>query len=543
MRPRMLASIIAVAAAFAGCQSPHQPATPLREDLSGYNRSVTTNSALARKYFQQGLVLYYGFNHDAAISSFSEVGALDSTCAMAWWGRSISAGPNINNPFMDSAAAYAAWEAVNRAVHLSPYVSEVEQDLIRALASRYTWPIPEDRKALDVAYAGAMKGVWLKHPDDPDVGVLYADALMNLRPWDLWTPQGEPRPETPQIIEVLQGVLDRDPRHPGACHFMIHTMEASPHPERALEAADSLRNRIPGAGHLVHMPSHIDIRLGRYDEAVKANQRAIAVDSTWAAQGGFYTIYRAHNYHFLTYAAMFDGRKDLALKAGRDMVQALPLEIVRAFPDFLDGFLGVPYHVMVRFGMWDSMLVEPEPPSDLVVTRAFWRYGRTLALSALGRVTEAKKELAALKGAYKEVPESRLIGNNTARTVIEIGLPMAEGEYEYRRKNYDRAFRLLRIAVQRDDSLRYDEPWGWMMPVRHALGALLLEQGRVDEAERVYSQDLLLHPGNGWALKGLAECMERTNRSNEAREVEARLDHAWARSDITLESSCFCRIE
>ena len=229
------------------------------------------------------------------------------------------------------------------------------------------------------------------------------------------------------------------------------------------------------------------------------------------------------------------------MKAARGLVNSMPLETVRMFPDFLDGFLSVPYHVMVRFGMWNELLKEPEPPPDLHATVAFWRYGRTIALSALGRVRDAEKELAALKAAYGAVPESRYLGNNPVRTVLEIGLPMAEGEFEYRRKNYGKAFRLLRTAVQRDDSLKYDEPWGWMMPVRHALGALLLEQGRVKEAEEVYSQDLVLHPGNGWALKGLAECYKRADRLDEAQNVEEDLQIAWARSDIDLQSSCFCR--
>ena len=541
MRHYVTGVVLAAILFLTGCQESYQPKMPLRADLSGYERPFTTASPLALKYLQQGLVLYYGFHHEAAIASFDEAGMLDSTCAMVWWGRSISAGPHINNPFMDSATAYGAWEDLKHAQRLAAGASEVERDLIGALAARYAWPLPEDRRSLDIAYADAMREVRTKHRDDMDVAALFVDALMNLRPWDLWTPQGEPRPETPEIISVLEEILRKEPNHPAACHFMIHTMEASPFPDRALAAADSLRNRIPGVAHLVHMPSHIDIRLGRYEAAIRANEMAVAVDSTWPIQPGFYAVYRAHNYHFLAYAAMFDGQKEKAMKAARGLVKSMPLETVRMFPDFLDGFLSVPYHVMVRFGMWNELLKEPEPPPDLYATVAFWRYGRTVALSALGRVREAEKELATLKAAYREVPESRYLGNNPVRTVLEIGLPMAEGEFEYRRKNYGKAFRFLRTAVQRDDSLKYDEPWGWMMPVRHALGALLLEQGRVKEAEAVYSQDLVLHPANGWALKGLAECYQRADRMDEAQTVEEKLQVAWARSDIDLQSSCFCR--
>ena len=462
---------------------------------------------------------------------------------MAWWGQAISAGPNINNPLMDSTAARNAWLAIQRAAELSEGVSALEADLIGALTARYAWPVPEDRRSLDVAYADSMRGVWKRHPGHPDAGVLFADALLNLRPWDLWREDGSPQPETPEIIERLETVLGTAPDHPGACHFYIHTLEASPHPERAEAAAEVLRDRIPGAGHLVHMPSHIDIRTGKYDAAVKANLRGVSVDSTWARQGGFYTLYRAHNYHFLAYAAMFDGRRELALKASRDMVGQIPLELVREYADFLDGFIAVPIHVMVRFGMWEELIAEPEPPVDLVATRAFWHYGRTVAFAALGRVQEASNEFILLKQAYDSVPESRLIGNNQARTVLEVGLPMAEGELEYRRRNYPRAFALLRESVERDDALRYDEPWGWMMPVRHSLGALLLEQGRIQEAEEVYRTDLTVHPENGWALKGLAECLHKTGRHHEAEETNERFQATWARSDIIIRSSCFCRTD
>ena len=515
----------------------------LRDDLLVYHFEVTTSSPEAQKYFDQGVALYYGFNHEAAIASFRQAVALDSGFAMAWWGQAIAAGPNINNPFMDSAAAHSAWYASLRATELTDRVTPVEANLIRAIRARYAWPVPEDRRALDVAYADSMRLVWRRHPHHSDAGALFADALLNLRPWDLWREDGSPQPETPEILETLESVLSREPDHPGACHFYVHTVEASPHPERAGPAADVLRDRVPGAGHLVHMPSHIDIRTGNYDAAVKANQRGVSVDSSWASQGGFYTLYRAHNYHFLAYAAMFDGRRALALKAAREMVGQIPLELVREYPDFLDGFIAVPTHVMVRFGVWEELLAEPEPAADLIATRAFWHYGRTIAFAALGRVKEASSELELLKQAYGRVPDSRLIGNNTARTVLEVGLPMAEGELEYRRGNYSKAFALLREAVRRDDALRYDEPWGWMMPVRHSLGALLLEQGRLLEAEEVYREDLQIHPGNGWALNGLAECLHRSGKHHEAGETDAAFRAAWARSDIIIRASCFCRTE
>jgi tetratricopeptide (TPR) repeat protein len=459
---------------------------------------------------------------------------------MAWWGQAISAGPNINNPDMDSTAREAAWQTVQQAQKFISFATPVEQGLISALARRYAWPAPDDRKGLDSAYADSMREVYTDFPDDPDVAVLFADAMMNLNPWNQWTPDGKPNPGTLEIKAVLEHVLAVQPDHPGACHFYIHTMEASPNPELALPAADQLRNRIPGAGHLVHMPSHIDIRLGHYEASILANQKAIIADSAWVASGGIYTLYRAHNYHFLAYSAMFDGQKALAISAANQINEKIPLEMVRLLPDLLDGFIAVPTHVMIRFGMWEEILEQPKPPEDLQLTTAFWHYGRTVAFAALGRVEEASSELALLREVYGKVPDSRLVGNNPGKTVLDIGLLMAEGELEYRRENYETAFGLLRQAVQKDDSLRYDEPWGWMMPVRHALGALLLEQGLYEEAEAVYTKDLELHPGNGWALKGLATVYSKTGQHQAATVMDARFREAWSRSDIPLKASCFC---
>ncbi len=536
-----LLCFFAAAQLFACTQQAPIDRYPLREDLASYGRRVSTDDALAQKYFDQGLVLLYGFHHEGAIKSFQEAVSLDSNLAMSWWGQAFAAGPNINNPGMDSATAKAAYDAAQKAASLASNASPVEQALIGAITKRYAWPQPEDQKSLDVSYADAMRSVWQQYPEDPDVGSLFADALLNLRPWDLWTPDGKPQPETPEIMATLERVMAMSPDHPGANHFYIHTVEASPDPGKADRAADVLRTRIPGAGHLVHMPSHIDIRTGRYGKAVAANQRGVSVDSTWASEGGFYSLYRAHNYHFLAYAAMFDGQREVAMKAARDMVQQVPLEVVRQYIDFLDGFISVPTHVMVRFGMWEEILREPKPPADLLATMAFWRYGRTVAFAALGNVAEARLELDSLRQAYEATPETRSIGNNPARIILEVGLPMAEGELEYRQGNYARAYALLREAVKRDDALRYDEPWGWMMPVRHSLGALLLEQGQIKDAEAVYREDLRLHPENGWALKGLSECLRRSGRDEDAEAVEDRFKIVWSRADTDIKGSCYCR--
>jgi tetratricopeptide (TPR) repeat protein len=550
LRAAVTSALVSVAgSAFAGDSA----AVPLFPGLSGFGRPVTTSSPEAQKDFDQGLACCWGFHHEEAIRSFEEAARLDPDCAMAYWGAALASGPNINNPAMEDEAVQAAWTSLQAALERSESGTPVEKALIRALEKRYRDPAAtpatnadgaEDRSALDLAYADAMREVWNAHPDDADVAALFAEAVMVLRPWDLWSKEGEPRPETPEIVATLEKCLELSPSHPGALHYTIHTLEASPNPERALDAANRLRHLVPAAGHLMHMPSHIDIRVGRYREAIESNRRAVAADLQYLDDGGtsgFYTIYRAHNYHFLAWAAMFAGQRETAMTAAREMNEQLPLEMVLAYADWLDAFVAVPVHVMVRFGLWNDLLEEPAPPAELPLSTAYWHYGRTVAYAALGRTDEGKAELAALKEAADNVPESVLVGNNTGRTVLEIGVPFAEGELEYRLGNVDRAFELLRIAVERDDALKYDEPWGWMEPVRHALGALLVEQGRLEEAEAVYRADLERHPENGWALHGLAEVLQKTGREKEAAEADARFRKAWAVADIPIKASCYCR--
>ncbi|HKW13215.1 MAG TPA: hypothetical protein VJS69_01895 [Candidatus Krumholzibacteria bacterium] len=533
------ALLLVSSASFA--QDDTNPVPNLRSDLAVYHRPIRTKSTEAQKWFDQGLILYYGFNHDAAIACFKKVAELDPACAMAWWGQAISAGPNINNPHMDDAAAKNAYDAAQKAKALSGNASPVEQKLIDAIATRYTWPVQEDRKALDVAYSDAMRSVWKKYPKDKDVGALFADALMNLRPWDMWSPDGQPRPEEPETQATIEAVLKMDPKHPMACHEYIHTMELSPMPEKALAAANVLRTRVPGAGHLVHMPAHIDMRLGHYNDAIIANQKGVEVDKTWASEGGFYTFYRAHNFHFLAWAAMFEGRKQLAIDTIKDFEQQIPLDLVRAFPDFIDAYMGSPIEVYVRFGLWNDILTQPQPPSDLQAWTAFWRYGRTVAYASLDSLDQANAEFDKFKTACAAVPETRLLGNNPCSTVLDIAKAMAEGELEYRRGNYDHAFELLRDAVKQDLALKYDEPWGWMMPASHALGALLLDHGQGAEAEAVYRADLKRYPNNGWSLNGLAESLRQQGKDKEATAVDAQFVNAWKRADITIKSSCYCR--
>ncbi|HVS08258.1 MAG TPA: hypothetical protein VMS76_00195 [Planctomycetota bacterium] len=539
----------ALALALAACHAAERRAASasgpeLLPGLDVYTRPVRTGSAEAQLWFDQGLVLAWAFNHAEARRSFARAAELDPACAMAFWGMAWAAGPNINDPAMDEERSRAAYEASRRALELTQGQSGVERDLAVALSKRYSWPAPDDRRELDREFAGEMRRVWQAHARDADVGAIFAEALMDLRPWDLWSQSGEPRPTTPEVLATLEAVLAIDPEHPQGLHATIHALEASPNPERALAAADRLRERVPGAGHLLHMPSHIDVLVGRYADAIAANRRAIAADLAYverAGRTGFYNLYRAHNYHMLAYAAMFDGQSRAALEAARELVTEVAPAALAEMPLALDAYVSTPYHVQVRFGLWDEILREPDPGPGLPVTRATRHYARGVALSALGLLRDARAERAALEHACSAVPAGASLGNNSALEVLAIARAMLEGELEYRDGRFDRAFERLREAVRLDDALRYDEPWSWMQPVRHALGALLLDQGRLEEAEQVYREDLRRHPANGWSLHGLAESLERQDRAAETAAVRAELSEAWERADIELHASCFCR--
>lgn len=513
-------------------------------DLGPHERAVTAANADAAEWFRRGLLQAYGFNHEEAVRCFEHALAADPDMAMAYWGIAYALGPNYNNPVMEPDASQRAYESVQAALARAGNASEVERALIDAVAARYSMPPPEDRSELEAAYAQAMHSAYDKHPDDSDVAAIYVEALMQLRPWQLWTKDGRPTPGTSELVSAIESALERWPDHPALCHFYIHAVEPSPDPGRALPAANRLRGAVPDAGHLVHMPTHIDVLVGDYDKVVATNQRAIAVDEKFVAREGkmnFYTLYRVHNWHFLVYGAMFDGRNQLAIEAAEQLASEIPAELLAAMPDYLEAFMPTVLHVRVRFGQWGEILATAEPPADQPYTRAIWRYARTISYASLDRVDEAGKEFALLKAAMDEVPETRILFNNTCADIMNIAVLMAEGELEYRRGNFDNAFRLLRAAIEFDDNLNYDEPWSWMQPARHALGALLLERGRVADAEAVYRADLKRHPNNGWALHGLSEALRRQGQKVEAASCESQLEGAWARSDIELQASCFCR--
>ena len=512
--------------------------------FGNYHPAVTTNSQEAQQWFDQGMQLLYGFNHDEAIRSFRRAAEIDPSCAMAWWGVSYAHGLHINNPVMTEEQSRNGYEAAQQAMQRLQHASAPEQALIRAVAQRYQWPAPEDRKPLDEAYAHAMQQAWKAHPNDPDIGALYAESLMDLQPWDLWTHDGEPKGRTLEIVDVLETVMAMSPRHPGANHFYIHTVEASPSPQRATASADLLQNLVPGSGHLVHMPSHIYVRTGRYAEAAECNVRAVKADDAYfkvAPPPRFYSLYFMHNLHFLAYASMMEGRYAPAIAASRRIEREIPEQFLRDYLKLADGLTPTALHVMVRFGKWEDILKEPAPPEHRLLSRAMRHYARTVALSALDRTDEARSELAQFDEVAARVGDDWLMGNNPAQSVLPLARNMAAGELAFRENRREEAFALLREAVKMEDELVYDEPPGWMQPVRHALGALLLADDRAAEAEEVYRADLRKHPNNGWSLLGLASALRAQDRGPDAEALQERVAAAWNRADVKPTSSCYCQ--
>lgn len=532
--------------ALASCQNvPALRDVPAHYDIGAVTRRVSTAEAEAQLWFDRGLALTFGFNHEEALVCYARAAEIDPGLAMAWWGQAYALGTNYNSPMMSEEASRGAYEALQQALARLDGASPVERDLILALRARYTWPAPADRMPLELAYAEAMRKVRAAHPDDADVTALTAEALMQLRPWKLWSAEGVPAPETPEILAVLEQGLARWPDHPALCHLFIHAKEASPAVAEALPAARRLETLAPGLGHLVHMPSHIYVWTGHYDDVVRVNLAAVAADERYVEHAGrhnVYTLYRVHNYHFVAYGGMFEGRRELALEAARTLTREIPPELLAEMPDLTDIFMATPYHVLVRFGRWQEILDEREPAPELLATRAVWRYARGIALASLGRVDEALREQTLFLEAKAAVPPTRILFQNEVARVLEVAERVLAGEIEYRRGDVERAFTLLREAVALDERLNYDEPWGWMEPAEHALGALLVDQGRFAEALAVYESNLERYPENGWALSGLAECLAGLGREPEAAAARARFELAWARADTEIPGSCFCRV-
>lgn len=535
-------------------------------DLGSYHRRVETIAPQAQTWFDRGLVWAYAFNHEEAVRCFERALEHDPDLAIARWGIAYSVGPNYNK-------AWEAFDPVERESSLSRARAElslaargranaVERGLIAALQARFP---AGDLDAGRIAYADAMTALATTYPDDIDVQALAADALVNVTAWALWdTATGEPA-EGSRVLEaraILEHALagPQGPTHPGILHLYLHTMEMSATPEAALPAANLLRGLVPDAGHLQHMPSHIDVLCGDYRSSVEANNAAVQADRRFVERAGplnFYSLYRAHDLHFIVYSAMFQGQSRIAAAAADELAGQLTPELLAIqsppMADWLEAFVPLRTHVLVRFGRWDELIAHPLPvdPDLYCTTATTIHYGRGVAFAATGQLSRAHAERAAFAESYARIPASRYLFNNTSRDILQVAGAMLDGEIAYREQHFDEAFRHLRRAIELDDSLPYDEPWGWMQPTRHAYGALLLEQGHVEEAAAVYAADLGLdptlarccqHPGNVWSLHGYHECLQRLGRTAEAVVIGQQLALAAAHADVPIRASCACRL-
>jgi tetratricopeptide (TPR) repeat protein len=539
-------STVVVLAICLYAQSALADGEPLYEGLGTTGRQVTAANPDAQKYVVQGIKFLYGFSHGAAIRSFEQAIKLDPTCAMAYWGIAYANGPHVNFPLVPPPNAEAAWKNLQLAKRHADQCTLVEQDLIEALSARYANPQPEDRSALDKAYADAMRKVWQKHPDDADVGAWFAESMMDLSPWNQWTSEGKANPGTEEILATLEAVMKLNINHPFANHLYIHAMEASQHPDKAIAAADRLRELQPGLAHNVHMPTHIDIRVGQWQKAIDWNARAIdsavAYHKISGPPQGLLIFYEAHNYHMLAYAALMTGQRELAVKQINAMVASLPDDFVKGFSPMIEGFGAMPDEVMVRFGMWDEILAAPQPDKDYMpYTNAFHHGARAIAFAAKDKTADARAEQAMWLKGIKKIPEGEVFHNNPMPAICSLASAMIEGEILVREGKTDDGLAKLREAVKLEDALHYDEPPAWMMPARHALGAALMKAGKPAEAEQVYRDDLKKLPNNGWSLYGLADSLGKQGKADEARAVDARFKEVWSKADIQITSSCLCQ--
>jgi tetratricopeptide (TPR) repeat protein len=541
-------------------------------DLGPYKRPVTTTSPEAQVWFDRGLNWAFGFNFEAAVKCFARAAEQDPTCGMAHWGVAYASGPNYNlpwelqDPTSKAAALAASYDAMQKALACAKNATPVEQALINALPARYPHREPiADQSGWNKDFTREMRKVFEMYPDDLEVRSVLVEAIMGETPWKMWDLSTGAYAEgagTEEAMKLLEDAFRDKPRsweHPGMLHLYVHLMEMSPFPQRALRAGDKLREIMPDSGHLVHMPTHIDVLCGNYHDVVVWNQKAVVADRKYLADEGamnIYTLYRLHNLHFVIYGAMFLGQYTPAIEAAEEIIACTPDAVMRVnvppLADFFEGFMSMKQHVLVRFGKWHEILAQKLPDDQDVYcsTTAMMLYAKGVAHSILGNLEEAEKTRAAFLEAKARVPETRLVHNNTVTSLLGVAEAMLTGEFEYRRRNYDVAFGHLRRAVALNDGLLYDEPWGWMQPTRHALGALLLEQGQVAEAEAVYRADLgfdgklnrsCQHPDNVWSLHGLHECLVRRGDKIETPLIKSRLDLALARAEVPIQSSCFCR--
>lgn len=514
---------------------------PLYTDLGTHHMAVTTTKPAAQAYFDQGLRLAYGFNHGEAIRAFQEGARLDPRCAMCWWGVALAHGPHVNGG-MDSAGSAAAWQALQQAQAAAKYATPRERAYIEALAARYVQHPPANRAPLDSAYARAMAGLVKAYPGDLDAATLYAEALMDLAPWHYWNADGSPRPGTAIIVAQLERVIAKAPNHPGACHYYIHAVEAV-EPVKAVPCAERLAALMPGAGHMVHMPGHIYIRVGRYNDAIHANEHAVHADEQFIEhqhpQGLYPVGYYPHNYHFLAFAATLAGRSALAIESARKLRATTPDEVARQVPP-VEPYVPYIFLTLVSFGRWDDVLKEPVPPRELTYSYAMAQYARGIAFAATGRENEARQALDSLRAAAATTnPAYVAAGWTSPAAVLSIATLALEGEVALRTGKYDEAIARFTQAARQEDALQYIEPPDWYYPIRHSLGRAYLAAARPADAERVYREDLKRFPDNGWSLFGLEQALRAQGKTAEADAVARSFKLAWSESDVTLVGSRF----
>ncbi len=510
-------------------------ATPLYDNLGNLEHVVTTSSPVAQQYFNQGLRLVYAFNHDEAIKSFKEGLKHDSTCAMCYWGVAYALGPNINLP-MDTAAARPANKAARTALKYSSSTTPKERAYIEALAKRYSPEPSANRAPLDSAWAKAIGAVSRRFPGDDDAAALYAEALMDLRPWNYWTNGGRPKaPSTLEAVRVLEPVVKRNSNHPGACHYYIHAIEASNQAHKAVPCAQRLAGLMPGAGHLVHMPTHIYIKLGQWDLAAEGNTHAVHSDEKFISERhptGVYPMgYYPHNFHVMWYALNMLGRSEDAIEAATNIAEKVPHEVVKQVPPF-EYFSPTLLYTLARFSRWDDILRQPAPPKDLRYTTGIWRYTRGLAYASKGKLDSAAVERDSLVAIEAATPAEQMLNLNPAKPVLAIALAHLSGEMAAKQGRTDEAVSQLRKAIAGEDELTYAEPPEWYLPMRQRLGAVLLEANRPAEAEKAFREDLVHRPENGWSLHGLAQSLRAQNKTEAAAAVQARFDKAWEKADV-----------
>jgi len=528
-----------IAPALANDESTTGIEVPLYDNLGDHHYPISSDVPGAQAYFDQGLRLYYAFNHAEGIRAFRVAQQLDPKCAMCWWGEALAWGPNINLP-MDEPSGREAYAALQGALARRAYATELEQALIDSLAQRYAQDPPEDRTELDRAYADAMKRVADRWPEDPEVVVLYGESIMDLQPWDYWTEDGEPRPGMAEALAGFERVVAANPKHPGACHFFIHAVEKL-YPERAVPCAERLANLMPGAGHLVHMPGHIYIRVGRYADAIEQNRHAVHADESWIADqnpaDGMYTVgYYPHNYDFLAFAASMIGRSEEAIDSARKVAELIPQEMIGASGmGFLQHWSTRPLQMLVRFKRWDDILAAEAPDESMPHARALWHYARGRALADTGESGAARAELASLK----EIADSAGLEGlrmefNQSRDLLAVAVHVLGGYVAAAEGNLEEAVNELNSAVAHEDKLLYGEPPEWSIPARQDQGRILLQAGRPVEAEQAFREDLQRFRDNGWSLYGLAQALQDQGREAEATEVLQRFKEVWESADVSL---------